>query len=319
MAMTDTVQVRPYRPEDEGALLEVWNAALPADPLTAGGWRARVLLDPNFDPAGCPVAEVDGTVAGFLLSLTRRVPDAGAGLEPEAAWITAFGVAPGARGRGAGGALLDAALARLRELGCRRVTVAAYLPNYFTPGVDVAAYSDGVAFLERRGFRVASRPLSMRATLTGFRTPPAIAAVAARLADEGVTVRPANPADIVPVLDFAREHFSPDWRREAAGVCQDLFVGDPRQVGLLVATRDGNVLGYAQHRAERFGPFGVRPDQRGRGLGRVLLAGTLGAMLAKGYHAAWFLWTSDQAARLYAQCGFVEVRRFAILSRALED
>lgn len=315
--MANTIRVRAYRPHDEQAVVAIWNAALTSDPLTVGTWRSRVLLDPNFHPDGCPIAEVEGEPAGFLLSIARRVPYYAAGLEPESAWITAFGVAPAARRRGAGGALLDAALARLRDRGCRRVTVAAYVPNYFVPGVDVAAYPDGVAFLKRRGFRVASRPLSMRATLTGFRMPPAIAATAERLAAEGMTVRPATPADIVPVLDFAREHFSWDWHREAGGVFQELFVGDPRQVGLLVATRGDEILGYAQHRAERFGPFGVRPDLRGRGLGRVLLAGTLHAMLAKGYHTAWFLWTSDHAARLYVQCGFEEARRFAILGREL--
>jgi hypothetical protein len=40
-------------------------------------------------------------------------------------------------------------------------------------------------------------------------------------------------------------------------------------------------------------------------------------MLKSGYHAAWFLWTSDNAARLYAQCGFQEVRRFAVMKRSL--
>ncbi len=310
--------VRPYRPEDEGEVLRVWNGALAADPIGAALWRTKVLLDPNFDPATCLVAEADGAARGFLLALARRVPYFNDGLDPESAWITAFGVEPGWQGRGLGGALLDATLARLRADGRARVALSPYVPNYFTPGADVAAYGPGIAFLERRGFRVVSRPLSMRAPLTGFRTPPAIAETAVRLGAEGIAVRPATPSDIVPVLDFAREHFSWDWHREASGVLGDLFAGDPRQVGLLVAARGPEILGYAQHRAERFGPFGVRPDQRGRGIGRVLLAETLRAMRAAQYHVAWFLWTSDQAARLYAQCGFEEARRFAVLAAELK-
>jgi GNAT superfamily N-acetyltransferase len=86
---------------------------------------------------------------------------------------------------------------------------------------------------------------------------------------------------------------------------------------MVVAVRDSEVLGYAEHRAERFGPFGVDPALRSRGIGRVLLATTLTEMLKKNYHAAWFLWTDDNAARLYARCGFHEVRRFAVLKREL--
>jgi len=88
-------------------------------------------------------------------------------------------------------------------------------------------------------------------------------------------------------------------------------------VGMMVAFRGEEVVGYAQHRAERFGPFGVNPDLRSRGIGRVLLAHMLLEMRKKGYHAAWFLWTGDYAAKLYSQCGFHEVRRFAVLKKDL--
>ncbi len=94
--------VRPYRPEDEGEVLRVWNGALAADPIGAALWRTKVLLDPNFDPATCLVAEADGAARGFLLALARRVPYFNDGLDPESAWITAFGVEPGWQGRGLG-------------------------------------------------------------------------------------------------------------------------------------------------------------------------------------------------------------------------
>jgi mycothiol synthase len=312
-AKTNAV-VRPYSPADEEAILEIWNAALTADLIGAGIWRTKVLLDPNFVPDGCHVVEAQGRARGFLLSLTRQVPFFEDGLQPDEAWITAFGVQPEWRRQGFGGLLLGTALERLRRMGRKRITLSTYVPNYFTPGADVAAYGPGIAFLIERGFEEVSRPLSMRAELTGFAIPSEIVATQARLRAEGVEVRPLVPSDIVPVLDFVRSHFSADWRREAADVLADLFSGDPRQVSMLVAFRGGNVLGYAQHRAERFGPFGVDPALRGRGIGRALLAATLMEMRKKNFHVAWFLWTGDDAARLYAQCGFREARRFAVLS-----
>lgn len=313
------VNVRGYRPGDEAGVVRVWNEALWADPINVTTWRAKVLLDPNFDPEGCFVADAEGEVRGFLLSLVRRVPFFNDGLEPEKAWITAFGVAPAWQKRGIGGKLLEAAEHRLRSLNRKTVAIAPYVPNYFTPGVDVNAYPHGVAFLTGQGFETIERPISMRAELTGFRIPDRIAETAARLASEGMQVRPVTPADIAPVLDFIPRHFTWDWHREATGVMNDLFAGDPRFVGMLVATQGDEVVGYAQHRGERFGPFGVHSGMRSRGIGRVLLANTLREMLRKNFHAAWFLWTGDDAARLYAQCGFHEVRRFAVLRKGLSD
>lgn len=309
--------IRPYNPNDEADVLGVWNTGLFADPISATTWRAKVLLDPNFSAEGCLVAEVDGNVRGFILSLFRRVPFFNDGLEPDASWITAFAVEPDWQGQGIGSALLHAAEEHLKRHGRKTVALSPYVPNYFTPGADANTYADGVEFMTSRGFEVIERPISMRAELTGFVNPPAVAERQQRLQGEGVEIRPVIPADIVRILDFIPRHFSWDWHREAAGVFNDLYNGDPRFVGMVIALQGDDVLGYAQHRAERFGPFGVRPDLRSRGIGRVLLSTTLSGILQKNFHAAWFLWTGDDAARLYSQLGFHQVRRFAVLKKTL--
>ncbi|MDQ4044688.1 MAG: GNAT family N-acetyltransferase [Chloroflexota bacterium] len=311
------VSIRPYQAIDEAGVLRTWNRGLYADPINATTWRAKVLLDPNFDREGCMVAEVDGEVQGFILSLVRRVPFFNDGLEPEKSWITAFAVDPAWQRQGIGGRLLDAAVERLRGLGRTTVALAPYVPNYFTPGADVRAYDHGITFLTERGFKIIERPISMRAELTVFTSPQPVRERIAMLREDGIEVRPATPEDIAPVLDFIPRHFSWDWHREATGVFNDLYNGDPRFVGMVVARQHDEVLGYAEHRGERFGPFGVRPDLRSWGIGRALLATTLSEMLKKNFHAAWFLWTGDDAARLYGQLGFHEVRRFAVMRRDL--
>lgn len=316
--MSASINIRPYAPADEAAVLRTWNASMVADPITATTFRAKVLLDPNFDPAGCLVAEVDGEARGFILSLVRRVPFFAMGYQEDQSWITAFGVDPAFQRQGIGTALLEAAETRLREMGRTSIAISPYVPNYFTPGPDVNAYADGVRFLTTRGFEVLSRPLSMRNELTDYRLPEEMVERTAELAKDGIEVRPATPADIVPVLDFLVEHFDWEWHREASDIFNSLFNGDGRHVGMLVIAKGEEILGYAQHRNERFGPFGVRPDLRSQGLGRVLLTHTLRQMRASGFHVAWFLWTSDQAAKLYARYGFHEVRRFAVLRKTLD-
>lgn len=310
--------VRPYRSDDEQQVLGVWNAAMWADPIDAPGIRRTVLLDPNCRPEGLQVAETGAEIAGFMLALHRRVPNFRDGLQTDQAWITAFGVLPRERRQGIGQRLLDASLAYVQGEGARVVRVAPYIPNYVIPGVDVAAYPEAVALLERNGFAVTSRPLSMRADLTGFRIPEPIAQTAERLAREDIMIRPAVATDIPDILDFAARLFSWDWWSNAADVLGALFAGGAsRGAGMWVAYQDGRLLGYSMHRAERFGPFGVDPALRSRGIGRVLLAETLLGMRRQQFHAAWFLWTSDNAARLYAQCGFREVRRFAMMEKQL--
>jgi GNAT superfamily N-acetyltransferase len=87
---------------------------------------------------------------------------------------------------------------------------------------------------------------------------------------------------------------------------------------MFVAEQGGQIIGYAQSRNERFGPFGVNEEFRGQGIGAVLLSNVLLSMRSKGFHCAWFLWTSDRAAKLYREHGFDEVRRFALMSKTIK-
>jgi len=325
--------VRGYQHSDEASLVALWNAALPYDPIDVQTFRRKVLLDPNLDPEWLLVAEFDGSLAGFCLCLAQgdtianRVPG-GPG------WITAFGVAPERRRQGAGSALLDRALELFRAAGRTEVSIAPYVPNYFVPGVDEAHYAQGLAFLRKRGFEVTSRPLSMDASIVLFDYAPYRPREAA-LREQGIEVRALQGHEVPLLLGFLEAHASPDWLREARELLTDTTRGLASLEQVTVALRGTGgspvsgatpsragracheVVGYCQFRGEHFGPFGVRENVRGQGIGTVLLARCLQTMRQHGLHNAWVLWTSDETAeRVYAKFGFRETRRFAVLRRS---
>lgn len=102
----------------------------------------------------------------------------------------------------------------------------------------------------------------------------------AAMAAAGVTIRPAIAPEKRPVTDWVAERFGDGW----AGEVEVAFARQP--VSCLVAVRDGVLLGFACHDATArgfFGPTGVDPAQRGRGIGEALLRETLEAMRRQGH------------------------------------
>jgi ribosomal protein S18 acetylase RimI-like enzyme len=145
-----------------------------------------------------------------------------------------------------------------------------------------------------------------------------------------ITIRPAVRAD-VPAIgrlgallvrthhEFDPERFIPATSQTARGYGSFLRsqLEDPSII-VLVAERDGEVLGYTYAGLEGFdymslrGPAGalhdivVDPAERGRGVGRLLLDATL-AMLATRGAPRVVLSTADRneaAQRLFARAGF---------------
>lgn len=313
-----TVSIRPYAGEDEPHLIALWNAAMTHDRIDPSVFRTKVLLDPNFNPNGLLVAEDGGELRGFVLSLVRQVPLFLQGLEPDQGWITAFGVHPEHRRRGIGRRLFDAALARMADLGRKQVAISPYTPNYFIPGVDVDAYPAAIEFLKATGWETTSTPISMRSELTGFQIPAEILDLEQRLQrEQGISVRPVESKDLPQLMPFLVENFGWDWFRFAQEYLLELYGPGSDQICFLVAYQGDRIVGYCQQRRERFGPFGVAEAMRSHGIGRVLLFRCLQTMLAKGFHCAWFLWTGEDAARLYAKAGFHKVRQFAVMQHGV--
>lgn len=311
------MEIRTYRGSDERELLNVWNAAMTADNISETIFRTRVLLDPNFAADNLPVAVEDGRVVGFMLCITRQVPLFLQGLEPDDAWVTAFGVLPDYQRRGIGTALLNHVTEKLRQEGRQRLAISPYVPNYFTPGVDVNAYPAAIRLMQRHGFSVIEEATSMGVNLSGFQIPDDVLALERkRETEDGVTIRPVSSGDLAELMPFIVENFGWDWFRHAQDYLLELFNGS-QQVTFMVARQHGKIVGYCQQRLERFGPFGVDPNCRNLGIGRLLLFRCLAAMSARQIYFAYFLWTGEDAARLYSLAGFRPRRTFHVFQKDL--
>jgi len=318
---SSSVTIRRYRGGDEPGIVRTWNRAMPEDPIDLTRWVKMVLCDANFDPAGLVVAEAGGTIAGFCLAIRRRIPLWGGDLELDRGWITAFAVQPEWQGKGVASALFDEAERFLRSEGRKEVLVSPYAPNYFWPGVDPKAYPAAVRFLERRGYRTLYEPVAMDKSLVGFSVPQAVEELETARIREGYRFGPLTFDRLHELVEFATEAFNPDWGR---AIREAIRAGIPMEQCLIAIGPEGRVAGFALFGGydgilERFGPFGVDPAQRGKGLGKILLYRSLEAMRAKGAHGAWFLWTGEATAagQLYLKAGFEITRSFRVMKRPL--
>ena len=322
MAGTDTITVRGYADGDLRRLAAAWTEAAPQDAMTERRLRDLVLLDRNFDERGLLIADRAGEVVGAAYAVRRRVAHLGADTEPTTGWIPFFFVVPSARGAGLGRRLVTGAIDWLRSEGATEVFFSCYTPNYVLPGLDAARYPEASALLASLGFELHERPSAMDRSLIGYRMPDAVRERVAALREDGWFLGTASDDDLVPLVRIAGDAFNSDWAR---AIREGVAAGTlPLERIIIAKNTAGEVIGWAQHGTyegviERFGPFGVLPESRGTGLGRVILHLTLERMTALGAHSAWFLWADEgsAASKLYEQTGFGISRTFEILRASI--
>ncbi len=119
----------------------------------------------------------------------------------------------------------------------------------------------------------------------------------ARVAEQGLVARRAEPWERRKVLQFVAEQFSENWADEV----RTAYARHP--IPVYVADDGGEIVGFAAFHTTRlnfFGPEGVREDYRGRGLGAALLLCCLWAMQHEGYGYAVIGWAGP--VEFYRKC-----------------
>ncbi|MFC4601791.1 GNAT family N-acetyltransferase [Cohnella hongkongensis] len=314
------ITFRHYMPGDEPGIVSLWNRCLTKDPITPLRFRNLVLLDPNFDPQGMRIAVRDGVVVGVFYAVRRLLPMLGTELEPDKGWVPFFFTDPECRRQGVASRLLEDAAAFMRANKRETLMFSGYAPNYVVPGIDRTGYPSGAAFLDDAGFQRNYTAVAMDYNLVAYETPEDVRRLKEQRTEEGYSFSTAGDGDLYELIQFATQQFNPDWGRAIReGLLQSLKMDQ-----ILVARHHGELVGFCLHGGyegvrERFGPFGVDSNQRGKGIGKILLHECLQLMRSQGMHGAWFLWTAEMspAGQLYKKLGFSISRSFDVVSKSL--
>ncbi|AVT36456.1 GNAT family N-acetyltransferase [Plantactinospora sp. BB1] len=279
------------------AVVELCRVALdlPEDSAEAAEIVARLRDDSALPGAAGPRRTVgvaawqQGRLAGVALgSMADRGPD------PTAGHLDLVAVRPDRRRQGIGRALVTRLEQALDGLGATRVRVAGNPPHYVWPGIDVR-YTPAICTVLALGYAPEGTAWNMTADLSTESSPALRSTEAAerRLAEQGVTVRRAEPADLELLTGFARSTFGGSWDVELLHSVGRQGAGCHLAVRTPAGGGAPELLGFAAYGSSRpswFGPMGTAPAAQGLGIGGVLLRRCLRDQRAAGHLRAEIGW-----------------------------
>ncbi|MCC7541045.1 MAG: GNAT family N-acetyltransferase, partial [Deltaproteobacteria bacterium] len=134
------------------------------------------------------------------------------------------------------------------------------------------------------------------------------------LVRDGYLVRRAKPGE-PRVASWVGHHFGRGWRHEVSVALAQ------RPASVHVVEHSGRIVGFAAHSARlaglgTFGPTGVLPRHRGKGIGQLLLSRCLRDLEKAGHAQATIAWVGPRD--WYAKaCGAVVEREYVTLARTM--
>lgn len=305
------MQLFTYNQNYEAQVVALWNEELPADLITVNKFRSQALLDDNFDSDLCYVAVEDNKVTGFLLASKRKFPYLERGIEPERGWVNVLFVAKDYQRQGIGTKLLLRAEADLKDRGAENITLAAYSPGYFFPGVDTDNYPAAVCFFEKHGYIAGKVSYSMCKDLHGYCLSEEAKEKLKKACDAGFRFEMFTWRYAVDLLNFARDEFGGGWKRNCLLTMQH---GRAQDCILMVLDKEDKICGFCTRMIDenpmRFGPIGTAQRVRNMGLGGILFDLAQLEMEKRGIYHLYFVSTDDPGRRFYERHGVSVFRSF---------
>jgi len=307
----DYVDIINYCQEYEREVVNLWNDTLTADPISIYKFRKQVLFDDNFIEELCTLALENGEVVGFLLSTKRKFPYLERGLEPTRGWINVLFVKKQYCRNGIGTMLVKDAEKKLQDMGAETVTLGAYSPNYFFPGIDKDNYSDAIRFFDKLGYEAGKESYSMCKELHGYQISVETKSQIEKASQEGFSFMNFDYKYALKLLEFARVEFGGGWKRNALISMQNNTAED---CIILALDKNDEIVGFCMRMIDgnpmRFGPIGVKETVRNYGIGGILLDIMQFEMKKKGIYQMYFVSTEKNGRRFYERHGVYVFRTF---------
>lgn len=305
-------RIESYKQKYMEQLVTGWNETLIFDPISEERFLQQVLMDENFNPDFALVLLVEDKVAGFCLGIKRRYPYLTRGLEENRGWISIMFVRTEYQGRGYGKALLNEVEKRLKKEQVKEITLCAYSPNYFTPGVDLK-YEKALAFFEQNGYVSGLDAVSMQKDLFSYSIPQKTQDMIEQLKEEGISFNTYSLLYMEKLLAFVEREFDAGWVRN---ILQAIRNGEAEDTILIATDKEDQIIGYCMRKIDgndaRFGPIGVKESVRSKGIGGILFDLQMREMQKRGIYYAYFLWTHGAAMRFYERHGMSVYRTYQL-------
>ncbi|WP_343029985.1 GNAT family N-acetyltransferase [Alkalibaculum sporogenes] len=300
-----------YNQRYENEVVNLWNKTLTADPITVFKFRKQALFDDNFDIDLCYIAIENDCVVGFVLATKRKFPYLERGLEPTLGWINVLFVDENYRRKGIGEALVKHAEVTLKSMGAETITLGAYSPNYFFPGVDKENYSDALNFFEEMGYQAGKESYSMSKDLHGYKMSRETLNKLFKAQEAGFSFVNFEYKYALELLEFLKDEFGGGWKRNALISMQNNTAQD---CILIVLNLEGKIVGFCMRMIDgnpmRFGPFGIKGEVRNYGIGGILFDIMQLEMEKRGIYHMYFVSTDVPGRRFYERHGLKVFRTF---------
>lgn len=298
-------------------ILALWNQQLVYDPISKERFLSTIILDENFDPAYFLVALEEDEVIGFAYGVKRKIPYLERGLEPHRGWINMVAVKSQRQRQKTGTRLVNEMEKRFKDNRVSEITLCAYSPNYFTPGID-ERYEAGIPFFESLHYSFTSQAVSMKRDLWDYQMPAEIITQLESLKQEGITIKRFHADYSLSLLIYLQKEFGGGWKRNALKAMEQ---GIAEKTIFLVVDKYNEILGFVMRKIDgsdaRFGPIGVTSSLRSKGLGAVLLHTMMNDMRQRQIYSMYFLWTSGAAQKFYERHDFDVCRSYNLYKKVI--
>ena len=233
----------------------------------------------DYEPELGLIAEVEGEAAGFAQGVVGEVRGELRG------FIRLLAVHPKWRGLGVGRELLLEMEKRLIARNVKAISIMDVPANYYMPGVDVR-YKEAFCFLEKHGYKRGAPNINLicdvRPGMFDCRED------INRAKKQGFEIRRAVKSDWDGVEKFLKTNWA-CWIEEA----RSSFLNDP--ITMFICIHENEVVGFCGYEGNNrglgwFGPMGVSPVTRGKGVGAIVCKLCLEEIARLGHEKAIIPW-----------------------------